>query len=223
MNIVVLHGDDIEKSRKRLQKFIDVARTRNWDVLKLSGKSDNLPDTISATSLFGTKRLIIVEEAQQLSKESLTWIEKNSALYDDTVCFYATKTLSVTQLKPLKGAKIEVFEIPNLLWNLLDTFAPQSASTSITLLHNVLESEPVELVFAMIARHMRDLYHIYADEKSFTGPEWRKRKLKSQATKFGELKLKHIIHELAEIDIQSKTSKENLFDLLDFWLIKNLE
>ncbi len=54
-------------------------------------------------------------------------------------------------------------------------------------------------------------------------PDWKKGKLQTVARKFQKEKLEHIIEELAEIDIQSKTSDTELKDLLDLFVIKHLQ
>lgn len=222
MKQLVIHGDDIEKSRKRLQKFIDVAHTRKWDVVKISGKSDNIADAISANNLFDTPRLIVVEEAQTISKEVSKWFIENEKKYDDTICFFATKTLTPTQLKVFRGAKVELFETPNLVWMFLDSLQPQNAQSSINLLHQIIQTEAPEFVFAMIARHLRDMYHVLCDKETFVGPDWRKRKLMSQASQFGEESLKTMMQELSEIDVRTKTSDSSLTDELDFLFMKYL-
>ena len=48
-------------------------------------------------------------------------------------------------------------------------------------------------------------------------------KLKIQASKFGLEKLKQIISELADIDIEVKTSKADLLTSIDLLMVKQLK
>ena len=54
MKIIVLHGEDSQKSYARLTKFIDSAKSRGWEIV-----TDEFPNT---PSLFGINRLIIYRD-----------------------------------------------------------------------------------------------------------------------------------------------------------------
>ena len=222
MKTLILHGDNVEESRRRLQKFIDVAHKRKWDVVKVSGKSDNLADAISSKSLFGGERLIVVDDAQHLSKDAFLWFKNNESKYEDTICFFAIKLLTKTQLNTFKNAKVESFETPKLVWSFLDSIYPGNTKKCIQMFHDVIATEPVEMVFALLARHMKDLYHVTVDSQTFKGPDWRKSKLKKQANQFGEEALRDAISQLAEIDIKTKSSNATLRDELQFFFITSL-
>ena len=119
--------------------------------------------------------------------------------------------------------QIEEFQLTRYLWKLLDSIAFRNSKETIKLLHIVLKTEPVEFVFSLIAKQVRDLYWVTIDDSSLPYPNWRVGKLKKQASKFTKEQLKNIIHDLAELDIKAKTSKANLADSLDFLLVSHLE
>lgn len=134
MKIIVLHGDDLNKSYDRLTKFTDTAKKRNWEIIY---------DNISRTpSLFGNERLTIIRDYKLLGKNTL----------DGTLVIYHEGTLPVTFLKTLpKDTKIEEFKLPKMLWNFLDHM-------SVKTLHEIIKTEPIEFVFIMIAWKFKKKY-----------------------------------------------------------------
>jgi hypothetical protein len=212
MRIVVLHGDDSAKSYERLMKFVDTAKKRNWEII-----TNEFPNT---PSLFGTERLIIYRDFSLLSKKDI----KNFDRFDGTLVIYNEGALPQTFLKLMPADfKMEKFELPKILFNFLESFYPGNLVGCLKLLHDLIKNQAVELVFFMLGRHMRDLYWVTIDFKTNQFPLWRLSKLRSQAEKFGEERLKRIISKLSDIDIEVKTSKADLLTSLDLLIVKQLE
>lgn len=212
MKIIVLHGDDTIRSYERLMKFVETAKKRGWDTLY-----DEFPNT---PSLFGTERLIIYRDYTLITKQDI----KNFERFDGTLVVYHTSTLPQTFIKLMPpDFKMETFELPKLLFSFLESFCPGNQTKSIKLLHDLTKTQPVELTFFMLARHLKDLYVVTVDPKTNQYPSWRFSKLVSQANKFKEDKLKRIISELANIDILVKSSKADLLTALDLLMVKQLE
>ena len=212
MKIIVLHGDDTTKSYDRLTKFIDTAKKRGWEIV-----TDEFPNT---PSLFGTDRLIIYRDFSLLTKRDI----KNFDRFTGTLVIYHEGILPQTFLKLMPpDFKMEKFELPKLLFTFLEAFYPGNLERAVKLLHALIESSAIELIFFMLARHLKDLYWVSIDPKTSNYPSWRLGKLKSQAGKFGEEKLTQIISELADIDIVVKTSKADLLTSLDLLIVKQLE
>jgi DNA polymerase III delta subunit len=212
MKIIVLHGQDSNKSYDRLTKFIDVAKKRSWEIV-----TDSFPNT---PSLFGNERLIIYRDYKLLSKTDI----KNFVKFDGTLVIYHAADLPATFLKEIpKDAKIEKFDLPKLLFVFLESIYPDNSKNCLKLLHEVVKTEPTELVMFFIARHFRDLYWVSVDPTSTGFPSWKVGKLKSQANKFTINNVKLIINNLAEIDVKVKSSKADLLTELDLLLIKELK
>ena len=76
----------------------------------------------------------------------------------------------------------------------MDTIIVGNSKRCLQFLHQVLEREPVEFVFALLASLFRDLYWIKADPVTLKLPPWRAQKLKRQAAGFSEDQLKQIIN-----------------------------
>ena len=212
MKIIVLHGDDTEKSYERLMKFVESAKKRNWEIL-----TNEFPNT---PSLFGSDRLIIYRDFRLLTTRDI----KNFDRFDGTLVIYHTGILPQTFLKLMpKDFKMEKFELPKILFTFLESFYPGNFNRSLKLLHDLTESSAIELTFFMLARHLKDLYWVSIDPATTAYLSLRLSKLKSQASKFGIDKLKQIISDLADIDIKVKTSKADLLTDLDLLMVKQLK
>jgi DNA modification methylase len=205
MKIIVLHGDYTTKLYERLNKFIEAAKKRGWEIVN---------DEINQTpSLFNIERLTILRKYNLLSKKDLSNVSKISG----TLVIYNEGRVPQLFLKELpKDTKIEEFKLPKIIWGFLDNI-------SIKRFHEVIKNEPVEFVFSVLAKRFRDLYWLKVSEASLPYQSWQIAKLKRQAQNYTLETLKKIIDKLAEIDVKVKTSKADLISELDLMLIKSLE
>lgn len=212
MKTIVLHGEETVKSYDRLKRFLDEAKKRDWEVI-----FDQFP---YIPSLFGKSRLTVYRDYKILTASDIKSIPK----YDGTLVIFHEETLPLTFLKSLpKNTKIEEFKLPVLVWNFLDGIVPGNSERLVKTLHTIISKEPIEFIFTMMARRIKELYWVFVDPDSIGYPSWRISKLKSQASKFSEKLLKEIIADLAQIDIEVKTSKADLLSALDLLIIKKLE
>lgn len=224
MKLIVVHGDDILKSYERLQTFIKSAKSRGWSVKRIKEPSQNIPDALVQDLLFEKEKLVVVENANLINKSTATWLKKKSDDITGTMIICHPNVLTKTFIKSLPNVdKVEEYKLPKLIWSLLDSFYPGNSKMILKLLHEVIEHEPIEFVFSLLARQLRDVYWIKVDPSTAPYPSWRIGRLKRQASKFTKQQLKNLISDLAEIDVKSKTSQENLLDLLDFVIITKLE
>jgi hypothetical protein len=212
MKIIVLHGEDSHKSYSRLSKFMESARERGWEIIY-----DELPET---PSLFGTDRLVIFRDYHKVTERDI----KRFPLGVGTVVIYYDSDIPPTFLKKMpQDFKMEKFDIPKILFTFLENLYPGNSERAIKMLHALTETDAVELVFYFVAKQMRDLYWVITEPDKTGFPDWKLRKLKSQAMKFDIDTLKKIISELAELDIKVKTSKTELTPSLDLLIMKRLE
>lgn len=211
MKIIVLHGEDTEKSYERLVKFVDSAKSRGWEII-----SDELPAT---PSLFGVERLIVYRDYKLLTKADI----KKFAKSEGTLAIYHQGILPQIFLKSLsKDVRVEKFDLPKLLFVFLESIYPGNEKRCVKLLHDLTKNTAIELVFYMMTRHLRDLYWVLTDSDSMPIPSWRLSRLKSQANKFGVDRIKQMIRELSRIDIEIKTGVSDTTMSLDLFVIKNL-
>jgi len=223
MKIIILHGEDEDKSYQRLQVFIHEAKKRSWEVVNLERNND-LSEVLSYQSLFGKNRFFILEDVNIIKKKDFNWLTKNSQNIEGTLIIYQKGLLAKGTINKLpKPDKIEEYKLPKLIWNFLDSFYPGNLRNSLLLLHKITETEPVEMAFYFLIRHLRDLYWVKLNESLPPYPSWRIGKLKNQALKFKNKLLGKIISDFSKIDLKSKTSNYNIGNLLDFAIIRRLE
>lgn len=224
MKIILIHGDDEKKLYGRLQKFVIVAKERGWELAHLDESENSIREQLNTSSLFSSNRFFILKEISKLGKKELEWLSKNYENLDGTLIIYHEGIIPAGFLKALpKETKIEEFKLPVLLWNFLDGLYPGNYTHEVLALHKIIEKQPVEFIFSLIAKHFRDLYWVAVDPVSTGFPFWKLGKIKSQASRFTVSQLQQFIASLSEIDVKVKTSKANLTDELDLLIIKQLE
>lgn len=182
MKLIVLHGDDTQKSYDRLSVFIDEAKKRGWKITDFS------IDEVENQSLFGEECFYVLHDHKILDKKLVEKLKK----YSGNLIIYNTGKIPAPTLKNLNADKTELFELPQLLWKFLDNMTVKG-------LHELLKTQAVEYVLAMIAWKFKQNY------------------IKNPSEKNAKL-----ISELAEIDVKAKTGKADLLLSLDILLSKNL-
>ncbi len=223
MKIFLLHGDDTNKSYARMQKYIEHAKKRGWEVTHITDKNTRVPEVYMTTGLFISDKLVIVDDFDFLNKKDLDWLKADGTNQGGNLVIYNDSTLAKTKIKLIpKLEKEEKFELPVVLWKMVDAFYPGNAKKFLSLMHEVLNNNPPELVFGLLAKQVRDLYWVLVDPGNCPMPEWKQMKLQNTSNKFGREKLERIIEEMAEMDIQSKTSDVELKDLLDLLAVREL-
>lgn len=222
MRIIVVHGDNNLESYNRLQALIEIAKTKNFEILR-SDPSRPISEQLVSESLFNQQRLIVVEDYKLIDKRTIEWIKKNDQIPVSLLIFHQS-TIPKNFIESLpKIDKIEEFQPPKIIFNFLESFYPGNSSNVLKLLHRIVEKDPIELIFFLLTRHIRDLYWIKVDPTGTGYPYWKVEKLKKQASLFTTQNLIELISYLCEIDIRSKTSLENLLDLLDLLIVSKLE
>jgi len=202
MNVIILHGDDVKASYKRLSLFIKEAKKRGWEVI-----NDKIEET---PSLFLKEKLIVVRDVKLINKKSLKLIE----IIPGTLVIYSIKKLPLPFIKNFpKGTKIENYELPFLVWKFLDNMNYKN-------FQEVVKTQAVEMIFAMISKRLRDIYLVQHGSPKMNN--WQINKLKSQYQRLKNKNLKLLISELADIDIKSKTGEFDLKYLLDLFILKRL-
>ena len=225
MKVILLHGDHSLDSYNRLQKLVQVAKERGWEIIK-TGSSDNLtlPEKFTTSNFFEGERLYVVENLAKIKKTELDWFKKNIKRLTGTTIIYHGNTISNSLLKLIPEAtKTEEYKLPKLIFKFLESFWPGNSTNSIKLLHEVIKSESPEFVFNLLSRHLRDLYWIVLDKDSMSYPGWRISKLTQQAKRFSNGKIAELINRFADVDVKVKTSKTNIIDSLDFIIASELE
>lgn len=224
MKIIILHGEDVNKSYDRLKRFIETAKSRSWEVAFIDDAPGSLQENLSTNSLFGAERFFILRDVKKLGKKEFEWLNKKYGELSGNFIIYHEGVLGQTFLKNLpKEAKIEEYKLPKLIWSFLESMRPGSSVSSVKLFHKIIEKDAPELVFSLMFRQFRDLYWSKVDPKSMQIPSWRLQKLKAQSSHFSQEQLEEIVSRFVEIDVSVKSGQEDLVSSLDLFIIKQLE
>lgn len=141
MKIIVLHGDDTQRSYERLMIFVNEAKKRNWKITEFS------LEEVENQSLFGEERFYVLHDYKLLDKKTLQKLKK----YSGNLVVYTAGLHPAISLKALNADKVEKFELPQLLWKFLDNM-------TITGFHKLLETQAPEYLLAMIAWKFKQNY-----------------------------------------------------------------
>ena len=223
MKIVVIFGDDNVASRERYFKIIDGIKKRGWEHVPLRSEAKGgIAEQLVSTSLFPVETLYSLDSAAKVTIKEYEWINKHNEEHEGSLLLYFSNTIpaAIKKLLP-KSTKFEEFKLKKELFSFLDTVYPGNKKRAVSLFQEIIKTDAPELVLALLARQMRDLAWIKSGE-TLNLPDWRKRKLASQADKFKENSLNEFIQALAKADVDSKTGRGELVTLLDIALIRYL-
>jgi len=225
MKTKIIHGDNNLLSYKILSKTLDEFKSKNYRVEIFTKDTKlGLQEIISSQSLFKEKIIYLIEDIKQIKIKDWNWIKSSSSNIEGVLVIYSDTLINKTLLNKFpKGTKIEEYKLPKLIWKFLDSFCPKNSKVSLAFLHQISINEPIEFIFSLLGKTLRDLYWAKKDPGGLPYPGWRVGKLKNQSSRFSETPLKEIINELAKIDIKVKTSKADLLESLDFLIITKLE
>jgi hypothetical protein len=206
MKIVVIHGDDSASARARYVQIITGVKKKGWDIVPVE-PTGTLAEQLVSTSLFTTNILYSIDGVKRLPVNEFGWLTKNADRYEGSLLIYTEGKFPATLRSFLpKSAKVETFDLPKIIWKFLDSFYPGNSKACLAFFEQLPESEAMELIIAMLARQLRDLYWAAEGGKGMNVAGWRMGRLKAQAAKFTKEELKDTINTLAEIDYKSKTS-----------------
>jgi len=223
MKILIIHGDDAETSYKRLKEVIEKSKNKNYKIIYFNDRL-NLEEIITNPSLFEEKRIVVIENYKNVNKKDINFLINNLNKYESNVIIYDKGIIELKSLKYFKKyAKTEEYKLPKTIYKFLDSFIPGNSKHCLKLFHNLIEKDNIEYVFAILVKHIKDLYIVKKDVNYLSYPFWRIQKLKYQSSKYSEIKLEKIIEILATIDVDSKTSKMKLVDSLDLLIASELE
>ncbi len=214
--MIILHGENLVKSRNKLVKIIEEAKQAGKEVERLSAKQldpAGLETALQKTSLFGTEQLVVIEELHSLprskKKNQLIEIVQDANV---EVLLWEKRDLTKTMLKQFPKAEVEHFKITNSLFNWLDSFSPRTdTKKQLQLLQDAQQTNGEQMCFVMLARQVRLMIQI-SDGGRPAGPPFVISKLQKQAQDFTMEQLLKIHEKLFQLDIASKTS-QNLMTL----------
>jgi DNA polymerase III delta subunit len=203
----ILHGEHLTQSRAHLGTLIDTARAKNTEVIRIVAKKTSvaeLEEALVSTSLFGTEKIIIIEELQD---ELISLVAQKSTASElgEEIILWESRQLTATMLKKFSGATVREFKLSKKLFSWLDSLGGTNAVQKLTLLHGAVSSESEHFCFIMLMRQVRLLIQA-KDGGTIKGAPFMVSKLRSQAKKFSLEKLLQTHGKLLEVDRQLKSS-----------------
>lgn len=212
--LYILHGDNIVASRGRLNQIRELAKDK--EVREVNGKNcdlTSLTQSLTSNSLYGTETLIVIDNLiSKLGRKTslITQYAKiiNGRSDDASIVLWEEKELSATSLKNFTGqVKAELYKLPVVLWQFLDTLKPGGAKNSLNLLRQILELEAPELVWSLITKRIVQL--LYVCESVIPGDlqSWQAARLTSQAKAFTIEKLRQIHKGMLEAEYEFKSGR----------------
>lgn len=214
--IFVFHGDNEPALHGELFKYIQTAKDRGVEVIRLDAKKIDVPileTAVGTDALFASDKLVVIDGLFSLLKskrkdELMNWLKEHDA---PTLSLFLTekKTLTATQIKIFPSAQVKVFKYPAILFQWLESIGTVPPVRIIEMFHAVLEREDAQLCFIMLIRQVRTLV-AYVVDGTFDGPPFLRGKIASQARQFSKEKILALHSTLLEIDLAQKTSRNVL-------------
>lgn len=217
MKVILIAGDDIVQSRRRLSAYYKRAYERSWDVIRIDGSNIAVSDLLTLVKsrpLLSAGQLVVVENLfskNRQAKKIFAKINKEAKkkyLSDDintVLVFWEPKKI---QLSPDSSSfsRTENFNLKSSLFRFLDNLDPNNKLLNLQTLAEAKKENPPEKILVMLARHIRLLVLVKAYPESVK-IGWQRRKLERQAAKFSLDTLLALHTQLTKLDkLQKKSS-----------------
>ena len=206
----LFHGDNQAKSRKAFVEERERAKKKGLEAVVIVDRQINLTDVkqaVESGGLFGVDRVVFIEGlvGGRASGEKTAVVGYLKEERPENVLIWESKKVDGRKLRGWQDVKVEEFKVSKNVFRFLETIGPGKQSTFLPLWDQVLSDEPVELVFFLLLRQIRQLISLASDEDGFGGPGWLKNKLQQQASVFGLGGLLKLHEKLYRLEIENKT------------------
>jgi DNA polymerase III delta subunit len=209
--MIILHGEDANKSYLRLTALIEERRSKQIEVV-IEDASDlditNLRQEIGSFSLFNSAKCIVIRNllSSAKSKNRDKIIEVLSEDTKHEVILWENKGLSTLLIKKFPRAQFESFAISPVIFKFLDSLRPRNTKNIILSWKKLREedTEP-EFVFAMLVRQIKLLLQAISGQDYIKLAPYPLRLIKQQAMYFSQDELLDLYRKLYEIDVKIKT------------------
>ncbi len=212
--MVIIHGENISKSRHKLTEFIADFKSKNNDITILSAKNlspAQLEETLGGDSLFGTSRAVIIEELHSLpeSARKKQLIAQLSQSQNDLI-LWEKRLLTATMLKKFPEAEVITFKASSIMFQWLDMLGASKDKKRLLIdLQKIIKDESSHFCYTMLVRQIRLLISV-TDDGKITGAPFIIAKLRKQAQYFKLGQLLDLHTKLLEIDYRQKRSLSRL-------------
>lgn len=226
--MIIIHGENTTNSRQKLFEIIEDYKSKNLEVTRISAKQLSeamLEEVLGASDLFGTAKLIVIEELHSLptSKKKKYFLDLVSKAQIHKVVLWEKRSLTATMIKKFENAQVFEFKISKTLFSWLELLGTSgNDQKKLKLLHSAIEIDGEFFCFLMLIRQIRQLIQIKSGGNPGGAP-FMVAKISSQASKFSLEQLLDIYKKLLKIDLKTKTSnilisETTMLDLLSLKL-----
>lgn len=219
--MIILHGEDANKSYGRLVVLTDELKSTHYEVVIQDAQDIDitlLRQEIGSSGLFGSSKCFVIKNllSGTKSKNKDKLIEVLTQTTDHQIILWENKGLTATALKKFPKAQTESFSISPVIFKFLDSLRPQNTKNILLSWKKLLsDGTEAEFVFAMLVRQFKLLI------QAKTGPSFLKlapypaRLITAQSHYFDQEHLLDLYERLFDIDVKIKTgssgnSLENL-------------
>ncbi|MBI3981197.1 hypothetical protein HY345_04330 [Candidatus Microgenomates bacterium] len=212
--MILLHGDDTEKSRAHLSKI----KQDYEEIVTLDGKNLQQSDLLQAlegASLFGDKKLVIVEGLFSKKKEEQIFIYLKNNSFPNLVLWEGKEITKRDQM--LLGSKFSVYsyKLPALIFKFVDLVGTGKIKEALVIYDELLEQVAPEVLWFMLVRQWR--FMLLAKKTDEEEPSdfqrlqvWQKAKLTQNGKAYTLDKLKAFYRQLLRISYREKSGAANL-------------
>ena len=208
--ITLIHGDNIEASRKEFNRQKDNAMGR--EVRQLDGRSLDdgmLIQALESSSLFSGGTLVVIErlfgKIGKNTKRITAYASILNKAKDVDVVIWEEKELGPSIVKQLLSVTNRSFMLPPQIFAFLDGVKPNNAKQLIPLYSSLIKEEAPELVFAMLIKRIRLLIQL-ADHQVPAGiSPWQISRLTTQAKSFTMEQLIDLYKNIHDIEVLLRT------------------
>lgn len=210
--LYVIHGDDTIKAHDFVMDKKHKAAGK--EIREINGKhldENALVQALESSSLFGGDVLVVIEHYLSTAKKR----EKKFAIILDRILtasesidiiLYEEKELDKSTIAKLgNNAIVSLFKTPAVLFQFLDGFVPGNTAPVLKLFSQTVSREPVEIVFSLLTRRVRNLIELKDGIMPLGVLPWQEARLTNQAQHFTMEQLITMHAALLNIDIAIKT------------------
>jgi hypothetical protein len=223
--ITLLHGNYSESSRKEYIRLKNEMKSK--EIRVLDGRNldtAGLTQAIESNSIFDGDTVVCIENLFGKLGRKLKLIESLTAIINNSsadIVLWEDKEVGVTVLKNLPKAKVSLFKIPSVIFQLLDSMAPNAAIHVLPFYLTVHETEAPELIFSMIVRRIRHLIQLRDGIVPDTLQGWQASRLTRQANLFTMDRLVVMYKQLLDMEFSVKngSSAFTISQLIEQFLV----
>ncbi|HSV94638.1 MAG TPA: hypothetical protein VLH94_01495 [Spirochaetia bacterium] len=209
--MIILHGEDANKSYSRLMVIIDDFKSRQTEIVIQDAQELDityLRQEIGSSGLFGSSKCFVIKNllSSTKSKNNDNLINVLTQNTDHEIILWENKGLTATALKKFPQAKVESFSISPVIFKFLDSLRPKNTKNILLSWNNLLKegTEP-EFIFAMTARQIKLMIQIKSGPNFVKLAPYPTRLIGQQASYFTLEHLLDLYQKLFEIDLKIKT------------------